>query len=105
MNLLFNSDIKNLLLKTEGLMLLFWSALIVDVRMVRLGRWERWEGGEVGKGGTVLAWEGGRFLVLFKGGGRRVALKFHLFVFDVNQGNKEAGWNCHWNCMYLFEGL
>ena len=28
--------------------------------------------------------------------------KFHLFAFDVNQRNKETGWNCHWNCMYLF---
>ena len=50
MNLLFNSDIVNLLLKTnvgtKGLMLLFWSALIVDGRAVRLGRWE---GGRVGK--------------------------------------------------------
>ena len=57
MNLLFNSDIKNLLLKTEGLMLLFWSALIVDVRMVRLGRWE---GGEVGKVGKVGQCWGGK---------------------------------------------
>ena len=42
MNLLFNSDIVNLLLKTnagtKGLMLLFWSALIVDGKVVRLGR-------------------------------------------------------------------
>ena len=30
-------------------------------------------------------------MVLFKGGGCRVGLKFHLFVFDVNQGNREAG--------------
>ena len=32
------------------------------------------------------------FLVLFKDGGRRVSLRFYLFVSDVNQGNKEAGW-------------
>ena len=32
------------------------------------------------------------FLVLLKDGGRRVSLRFYLFVFDVNQGNKEAGW-------------
>ena len=31
------------------------------------------------------------FLVLFKDGGRRVSPRFHLFVSDVNQGNKEAG--------------
>ena len=28
------------------------------------------------------------FLVLFKDGGRRVSLRFHLFVSDVNQGNE-----------------
>ena len=32
------------------------------------------------------------FLVLFKDGRRRMSLRFHLFVFDVNQGNEEAGW-------------
>ena len=74
-------------------MLLFWSALIVDGRVVRLGRWE--------SGGS----EGGRFLVLFKGGGRRVSPKYHIFVFDINQGNKETGWNYHWNCMFYFGGL
>ena len=42
----------------------------------------------------VLGWEEGRFLVLFKGGGCRMSPKFH-FVFDVYQGNKETGWNCH----------
>ena len=40
--LLFNSDIVNLLLKSnmerEDLMLLFWSALAVDGRVVSLGR-------------------------------------------------------------------
>ena len=30
------------------------------------------------------------FLVLFKDGGRRVSLRFHLFVSGVNQGNEEA---------------
>ena len=39
----------------------------------------------------MVRWEGRRFLILFKGGGRRVNQRFHLFVFDVNQGNKEAG--------------
>ena len=33
MNSLFNSDIRNFLLKTKGLMLLSWKALIVDGRM------------------------------------------------------------------------
>ena len=30
------------------------------------------------------------FLVLIKNGGRRVNPRFHLFDFDVNQGNEEA---------------
>ena len=33
-------------------------------------------------------WEGGRFLVLFKGGEHTVNPRFHLFISDVNQGNK-----------------
>ena len=49
--------------------------------------------------GESGGWEGGRFLVLLKGGGRRVSPKSHIFVFDVNQGNKETRYNCHWNCM------
>ena len=28
------------------------------------------------------------FLVLFRDGGRRVSLRFHLFIFDVNQENE-----------------
>ena len=39
-------------------MLLFWSALIVDGRVVRLGRWERWESGEIEKVGKER-WEVG----------------------------------------------
>ena len=31
------------------------------------------------------------FLVLFKDEGCRVSPRFHLFVSDVNQGNKETG--------------
>ena len=53
------------------------------------GRVVRWQGGE---GGRVMRWESGRFLVLFKGGGCRVILRFHLFVSDVNQGKEWAGW-------------
>ena len=37
-------------------MLLFWSSLIVDGDVVRLGRWERWNVGVFGKVGR---WEGG----------------------------------------------
>ena len=33
----------------------------------------------------------GEFLVLFKGGERRVSARFYLFVFDVNQQSKGAG--------------
>ena len=33
-------------------------------------------------------WQGGRFLVLFKGEGYRVSPRFHLFVSDVNQGKE-----------------
>ena len=46
----------------------------------------RWQGG---KGRRVLRWQGGRFLVLFKGGEDRVSPRFYLFVSNVNQGTKE----------------
>ena len=36
--------------------------------------------------------EGGRFLILFKVGGRRVSPRFYLFVSDVNQRNEGAGY-------------
>ena len=55
---------------------------------------------EGGKGGHVGGW-----VVLFKVGGCRVSPRFHLFVFDVNQGNRNAGWSCHWNCKYFFGGV
>ena len=35
-------------------MLLFWSSLIVDGDVVRLGRWERWNIGLVGKVGRKV---------------------------------------------------
>ena len=47
----------------------------------------RWQSG---KGRRVLRWQGGRFLVLFKGGEDRVSSRFYLFVSNVNQGAK--GW-------------
>ena len=61
MNLLFNSDIVNLLLKTKVLILLFWSALIKYGKVLRL---RRWKGGEVGRweGGGVGRWEVLRFI-------------------------------------------
>ena len=42
------------------------------------------------KDGRVVKWQGGRFPVLFKGGGRRVTPSFHLFVSDANQQNEGA---------------
>ena len=57
----------------------FWSALIAS--------------GWVGGGGVeqkVLF-----CVVLFKVGGDRVSPRFHFFVFDVNQENKERGWVQH----------
>ena len=35
--------------------------------------------------------QGGRFPVLFKGGGRRVSPRMHPFDSDVNQQNEGAG--------------
>ena len=35
--------------------------------------------------------QGGRFLVLFEGGRRRVGPRFHLFFSNVNQRNEGAG--------------
>ena len=40
----------------RDLMFLFWSALIVGGRWVRLGSWERWKGGKVGKVRKVGGW-------------------------------------------------
>ena len=59
-------------------------------------RWQDRRGGmvvrwQVAIGGRVVRWQGGRFLVLFEGGGRRVSPRFHLFVSDVNQRNQGAG--------------
>ena len=63
----------------------------------RVVRWQvgkgvrvvRWQGG---KGGKVLRWQGERFLVLYKGGRYWVSERFNIFVSDVNQWNKAAGW-------------
>ena len=40
----------------------------------------------------MVSWEGGTCLVLFKSGACRLSPIFILFVFDVNQGNKEVEW-------------
>ena len=63
----------------------------------RVVRWQgrkdervvRWQGG---KDGRMVCQEDGRYLVLFKGGGHRMSPRFHLFVSDVNQGNKGVTW-------------
>ena len=44
-----------------------------------VGTMRGWKGR---KDGRVVRWEGGRFLILFKGGGCRVSPIFHLFVFN-----------------------
>ena len=48
----------------------------------------RWQGG---KGRRMVSQKGGRFLVLFKGGGHKMSPRFHLFV-SVNQGNEGMVW-------------
>ena len=90
---------------TEGLMLLFGSLLFVGERFMRweggkgwrVMRWQGWKCVKVvrwqgGKGESVVRQEGGRYLVLCKGGGHRMSPRFYLFVSDVNQENKGAGW-------------
>ena len=37
-----------------------------------------------------MRWQGGRFLVSFKGGECKVRPRFHLFVSDANQQNEGA---------------
>ena len=64
---------------------------------IKGGRVMRWQGGKGGRlmrwpGGRVVKREDGKYLVLFKGGGRRESPRFHLFVSDFNQGSKGAGW-------------
>ena len=56
----------------------------------------RWEGGKVvrwqgGKGERMVRQKGGRYLVLFKGGGHKMSPRFNLFVSDVNLGNEGVG--------------
>ena len=44
-----------------------------------------------------MRWQGGRLMVLFKGGVRRANPKFHLFVSDVNQRRSKMG--TRFSCM------
>ena len=41
----------------------------------------RWQGGK-----------GGKYLVLFKGGGYKMSPRLHIFVSDVSLGNEGLGW-------------
>ena len=50
------------------------------------------KGGKVEKVGEWWGEKGGRFLVLFKSGGRRMSSRFHLFVYNINQGNERKRW-------------
>ena len=56
-------------------------------------KWREW-GGIVGWHGRnnrrVVKWQGGRILVLFKGGERRVRPRYRHFVRDSNQQNEGA---------------
>ena len=61
----------------------------------RVVRWEGGKGGKVvrwqgGEGGRMVKQKGGRYLVLFKCGGHKMSLRFHLFVSDVNQGIEDG---------------
>ena len=56
-----------------------------EVRICEKGGGVKWQGE---KDGRVARWQGGRFPVLFKDGGRRVRPRFHLFVSDANQQNE-----------------
>ena len=63
--------------------------------LVRLGRWERWKVGEVEKMEKMTGWWGGKvggFWFYSRVGDAEWVQDFIFFVFDTNQGNKEAGW-------------
>ena len=76
MNMIFNSDIVNLLLKTSG-------GETEGLLQLSVGGWV-----VVTCSRKCFAFV---FLVLFKNGGRRVSPRFHLFISDVNKTNKEGG--------------
>ena len=69
----------------EGLVIVFLVLLKWEVAAI-LGNECGVQGWQGGKGRRVVRWEGGRFLILFKGGKHRVSPRFYLFVSDVNQG-------------------
>ena len=59
-----------------------------------VARWERCKCSEVAmrweRGRRAVKWQGGWFVVLFKSGGHKVSLKFHLFISDVYQQQNEV---------------
>ena len=87
----FQSDIANLLLNTNGgrnrrpnfVIFVVWYTLIVGgwVFGGGVGGVEQLKLGQAEIASFVS-------LVLFKNAGRKVSPRFHLFVSDVNQGNK-----------------
>ena len=92
MYLVFSSNIVNLLLQANGgrirrlnfVIFVVWGTLIA-------GEWVLMTGSRKScLGPAEIA--SFVFLVLFKDGGRRMSLRFHLFVSDVIQENEEAGW-------------
>ena len=74
----------NMYLETESLILLFLWFGVFQLFVGVLGVWSR----KSCLGPAEIA--SFVFLVLFKDGGCRVSLRFHLFVSGVNQGNEEA---------------
>ena len=92
MYLVFSSNIVNLLLQANGgrirrlnfVIVVVWGTLIVG-EWVLMARSRKSCLGPAEIASFV-------FLVLFKDGGRRMSLRFHLFVSDVIQENEEAGW-------------
>ena len=89
---LFNSDIVNLLLninrgkskKPNFIILVVWYTLIVG-GLVLVGVLVAWSRKSPLGPAEIASFVS---LVLFKNAGRDVSPRFHLFVSDVNQGNK-----------------
>ena len=89
MNLIFNSDIVNLLLNTFSFFFFFF--FFFGSLECFYYEW------------VVVVWNSKSclgpneirsfvFLVLFKNGGCRVSPRFNIFVSDVNQGIKDVAW-------------
>ena len=66
----------------------------VKICSEEVARWERCKCSEVAmrweRGRRAVKWQGGWFVVLFKSGGHKVSLKFHLFISDVYQQQNEV---------------